>query len=313
VLTLHPLRVVRWSGGYGESKGRFNDVYEYSTPSHSWRLVPNREDSSSLSQVPKPVYLHSAVQYGHQMIVYGGNNSKECNDLYYYDLDTFQWSKAAGSGFMGMGAAMPAARYGHASCVYGGQAASLLIVGGCRSNNSYFKDAWSMDLHSKKWRKLEDLPLDLAYHSLVTWQDRAYLFGGYNGKSFVQHMYVLDSITGKWNILQTSGQVPPPMCGAATVMKGNDLYVFGQSTAHIELATSEFRTPMHAHRVPPLSCPCCRRLHGEGSYERALSVQHADSCVESTRDVEQASRTCIPTSGRRRRSMQHIRSDARRA
>jgi hypothetical protein len=134
-------------------------------------------------------------------------------NLYSYDLDTFQWSKAAGPGLMCMGAAMPAARYGHASCVYGGQAASLLIVGGCRSNNSYFKDAWSMDLHSKKWRKLEDLPLDLAYHSLVTWQDRAYLSGGYNGKSFVQHMYVLDSITGKWNILQTSGQVPPPMCG----------------------------------------------------------------------------------------------------
>src|SRR4051794_14419920 len=115
------------------------------------------------------------------MIVMGGNSGKETNDLYYYDLDSFQWTRGASPGIF-QASAMPAARYGHASCVYG--AGQLLIVGGCKSNNTYFRDAWSMDLSSKKWRKMEDLPLELAYHSLFTWQDRAYLFGGYNGKEF---------------------------------------------------------------------------------------------------------------------------------
>ena len=51
-----------------------------------------------------------------------------------------------------------------------------------------------------------------------------------SGKTFVQYMYVLDSYTGKWNILQASGRAPPPMCGAALVLKGNDVLVFGGYT-----------------------------------------------------------------------------------
>lgn len=225
-------------------------MYEFDSLRQSWRLIP------PMGETPRPVYLHSAVQHGQQMIVMGGNNGKESNDLFFYDLTTFHWTKAAPPGLFA-GAAMPAPRYGHSSCVYGG--GHLLIVGGCKSNNTYFKDAWSMDLSSRKWRKVEDLPLDLAYHSLFTWQERAYLFGqrqrtrnerrehhpsyvllsdsflflfpgGYNGKTFVQYMYVLDGMTGKWNILQATGTPPPPMCGAATVLRGNELFVFGGYT-----------------------------------------------------------------------------------
>ena len=56
-------------GGYGESKGRFNDVFEYNTLSRSWRLVPVN------GEVPKPVYLHSAVQHNNNMIVFGQSSS----------------------------------------------------------------------------------------------------------------------------------------------------------------------------------------------------------------------------------------------
>ena len=161
------------------------------------------------------------------MLVFGGNSGKESNELYCYDLITTAWTKwATGPTFHS--SAYPAPRYGHASCVYGPNGGQLLIVGGCKSNNTYYRDSYSMDLVSRKWRKMEDLPLDLAYHSLLTWQDRAYLFGGFNGKSYVQHIYVLDGMTGKWNVVACTGQAPPPMCGAATVMKGNDLFVFGQ-------------------------------------------------------------------------------------
>lgn len=52
--------------------------------------------------------------------------------------------------------------------------------------------------------------------------------GGYDGKTFMQHMYGLDSVTGKWNVVPAQGTAPPPMCGAATVLAGNDLFVFGQ-------------------------------------------------------------------------------------
>lgn len=210
----------------------------------------------------QPVYLHSAVQSGQHMLVFGGNSGKESNELYAYDLITTAWTKWA-SGPTFHSSAYPAPRYGHASTVYGPNGGQLLIVGGCKSNNTYYRDSYSMDLATRKWRKMEDLPLDLAYHSLLTWQDRAYLFGscracmrlsglrfssaalltaisllpcahmtgGFNGKSYVQHLYVLDGMTGKWNVVAVTGQAPPPMCGAATVIKGNELFVFGQLSA----------------------------------------------------------------------------------
>ena len=206
-----------FAGGYGDSKGRFNEVYEFNTHARSWRLVAASGD------VPRPVYLHSATQHGSSMIVFGGNSGKESNELHSYDLTKHSWQKWPGAGPLSI---YPAARYGHASCVYGGS--QLLIVGGCRSNNTYFRDSYSMDLATRRWRRLDDLPLDLAYHSLFTWQDRAYLFGGFNGKTYVQFMYELNTQTGKWNVVPASGQAPPPMCGAATVIKGHEFFVFGQ-------------------------------------------------------------------------------------
>ncbi len=163
------------AGGYGEAKGRFNDVYSFDTRSHHWQLVPAQGD------LPKPIYLHSAVQHGSSMIVFGGNNGKECNDMYSYDLTRGYWTKFPTPGMLSAASAQfPAARYGHASCVYGG--CQLLIVGGCKSNNTYFKDAYSMNLETRQWRKLEDLPLDLAYHALFTWNNQAYLFGSGAGQ-----------------------------------------------------------------------------------------------------------------------------------
>src|SRR5689334_890970 len=77
-------------GGYGESKGRYNCVYEYNIHTHQWRQIISQQ---AIAEIPKPVYLHSAVMYQHQMLVFGGNNSRECNELYAYDLVSFQWQK----------------------------------------------------------------------------------------------------------------------------------------------------------------------------------------------------------------------------
>jgi N-acetylneuraminic acid mutarotase len=158
-----------------------------------------------------------------------GNNGKECNDLFTYDVTRNQWTKTPAPGMLSAASShFPAARYGHASCVYGN--GMLLIVGGCKTNNTYFKDAYSMNLETRQWRKLEDLPLDLAYHALFTWNNQAFLFGGYNGKSYVKHIYALDGMTGKWTPMHCTGTEPPPMCGAATVLRGNDFFVFGGYT-----------------------------------------------------------------------------------
>ena len=141
------------AGGYGEAKGRFNDVYVFDTVNHRWHL------SRPSGDLPKPIYLHSVVQHGSSMIVFGGNSGKECNDMYSYEVTRGHWTKFPTPGLLSSAAAQfPAPRYGHASCVYGGN--HLLIVGGCKSNNTYFKDAYSMncqrqnDMHGESSRRL---------------------------------------------------------------------------------------------------------------------------------------------------------------
>lgn len=141
-----------------------------------WRLL------ACAGEIPKPMYLHSAVQHGHLMMVFGGNNGKETNDSYTLDLRNNTWSRAPQPGVLApVSAYPPSARYGHAACTFGPGDGQLLVVGGCKTNNSYHRDTHVQNLGTRQWRRLEDLPIDLAYHSLFTFQQRAYLFGSVAG------------------------------------------------------------------------------------------------------------------------------------
>jgi N-acetylneuraminic acid mutarotase len=69
----------------------------------------------------------------------------------------------------------------------------MYVVGGCRSNNTYYRDAYSYNFISKQWHKLFDIPLEIAYHSLITYKNIVYLYGGYNGVKFGSpHLFALD-------------------------------------------------------------------------------------------------------------------------
>ena len=73
-------------GGFGDSKGRYNDLHVYESTS-GWRVQPTTGEG------PKPIYLHSASMYGGKMVVYGGNIGKDSNDMYVLDADTYVWSR----------------------------------------------------------------------------------------------------------------------------------------------------------------------------------------------------------------------------
>jgi len=202
-------------GGYGENKRSLNDVCVFKPQHNKWDSVLTHGDA------PRPVYLHTAVVYDRKMWVFGGNvASKESDELHVFDFLTSTWSRVNFSNG-------PPARYGHAACVIG---ENMIIVGGCKKSNAYWKDSWSYNFRTRQWRKMNDVTVDLAYHTLFVHDNRVYLYGGYNGGTFYPHMNQLETNSGTWNVVQVSGDIPPPTCGCACVVFGPYLYAFAGYT-----------------------------------------------------------------------------------
>ena len=222
-------------GGFGDAKGRFNDLWVYEE-GKGWKVEATKGEG------PKPIYLHSACMWGGRMVVYGGNVGKDSNDFFTLDLDTLTWTRIPQPQPAAVAppvnnpfapplpppSTTPSPRYGHASCINNNQ---LIIVGGCRQNSIYFSDSYAYTFATSSWRRLGDVPIDLAYHSLFSYGGSVYLFGGYNGVKFGEHLYCLDAQSSTWVPVRVTGTIPPPCCGVAISLLGKYVYVFGGYTA----------------------------------------------------------------------------------
>lgn len=210
-------------GGFGDTKQRYNDLYIYDAVHYTWKL--QSRDNNNLMNYPKPLYLHTTVVYHHYMYVFGGSYERDSNELYRYDIDNNAWFK------FNSNSSTPSSRYGHSSCISDNK---MYVVGGCKHNNTFYQDAYTYDFISNTWSRIADIPMDLAYHQLVTHNNTVYLFGGYNGVRFSPYTYIYDTRCNKWNIVTVHGREPPPISGTTVAYNNIDseLYLFGGYTAH---------------------------------------------------------------------------------
>jgi len=57
-------------GGFGDCKGRYNDLRCFNTVTSSWETIANQ------GVYPKPIYLHSAAVEKEHMYVFGGSSGQ---------------------------------------------------------------------------------------------------------------------------------------------------------------------------------------------------------------------------------------------
>jgi N-acetylneuraminic acid mutarotase len=207
----------------GDSKERYSHLRIYDAISGEWSVA------TPTGTAPPALYLHAAAALDGIMYVFGGSSlAKEVKTLFAYNMHSNTWStvKAVNE------ALTPTARHGHATAACHG---SFLVAGGCFDKSTYYKTTHCLDLASLRWRKLGDIPLAMAYHSLCTYDDRVLLFGGYNEKTFQTNVHVLSWETGQWERLHTTGPEPRPRCGCAMQVVGDEMWVFGgyTSTGHV--------------------------------------------------------------------------------
>lgn len=177
---------------------------------------------------------HASLTLGNAFIVFGGDTKIEETDelddnLYLLNTTSLKWTVAAPSG------RRPSGRYGHTISTIG----SVLYVFGGQLDDFFFDDLISYDLTTLQspdshWNFIKpnsSSPPPRTNHTIITYQDKLYLFGGTDGKLWYSDTWVFDPTDNTWTALECAGFIPAPCEGHSATIVGDIMYVFGGRSA----------------------------------------------------------------------------------
>ncbi|KAI9805344.1 MAG: Negative regulator of mitotic exit [Piccolia ochrophora] len=191
--------------------------------------------------LPGPRVGHASLIVGNAFIVYGGDTKIDDRDqlddtLYLLNTSTRQWSRAMPSG------SRPSGRYGHTLNIVG----SKIYIFGGQVEGAFFNDLVAFDLNTlqqptNKWEMLVansheggpppgQIPPARTNHTVVSWNDKLFLFGGTNGVQWFNDVWTYDPRTNFWSQLDCIGYIPAPREGHAAALVGDVMYIFGGRT-----------------------------------------------------------------------------------
>ncbi|KAG5356048.1 Tip elongation aberrant protein 1 [Yarrowia sp. B02] len=180
---------------------------------------------------PSPRVGHAALTLGNAFIVFGGDTKVTDTDtpddnLYLLNTSTLKWTVANPKG------SRPAGRYGHSLSTVG----SKLFVFGGQLDDYFFDDLVCFDLTKLRspecrWTTIEPAdgvsPPPRTNHTVVTYQDKLYMYGGTDGQLWYSDTWCFDPVTSLWTQLNCSGFIPTPSEGHAATVVNDIMYVFG--------------------------------------------------------------------------------------
>lgn len=173
--------------------------------------------------------------------MFGGDTKLDEGDilddtLYLLNTSTKQWSRALPAG------PRPSGRYGHTLNIIG----SKIFVFGGQVEGFFFNDLVAFDLNAlqvpnNRWEVLipnsadggpppGQIPPARTNHSVVTWNDKLYLFGGTDGVNWFSDVWAYDHKTNSWSELDCIGYIPLAREGHAAAIVNDTMYVFGGRT-----------------------------------------------------------------------------------
>ncbi|KAG5926884.1 hypothetical protein E4U53_002964 [Claviceps sorghi] len=191
---------------------------------------------ATTAEGPGPRVGHASLLVGNAFIVYGGDTKIEESDvldqtLYLLNTSTRHWSRALPAG------ARPPGRYGHSLNILG----SKIYIFGGQVDGYFMNDLSAFDLNQLQspnymWEILlqcdnsSQAPAARTNHSMITYNDKMYLFGGTNGFQWFNDVWCYDPALNSWSPLECIGYIPASREGHAAAIVDDVMYVFGGRT-----------------------------------------------------------------------------------
>ncbi|OCL08257.1 cell polarity protein-like protein [Glonium stellatum] len=197
---------------------------------------------STTGDGPGPRVGHASLLVGNAFIVFGGDTKLDDGDmlddtLYLLNTSTKHWSRAMPAG------PRPSGRYGHTLNILG----SKIYIFGGQVEGFFFNDLVAFDLNSlqsatSRWEVLipnskegtvtpqGPSPPARTNHSIVTWNEKLYLFGGTDGINWFNDVWTYDPRTNSWTELDCIGYIPVAREGHAAALVNDTMYIFGGRT-----------------------------------------------------------------------------------
>ncbi|KAH8719362.1 cell polarity protein-like protein [Phaeosphaeriaceae sp. PMI808] len=196
---------------------------------------------STTGDGPGPRVGHASLLVGNAFIVFGGDTKLADNDdlddtLYLLNTSTKHWSRALPQG------ARPTGRYGHTLNILG----SKIYIFGGQVEGFFFNDLVAFDLNSlqsstSRWEVLLSNSRDQASpqgrsppartnHSVITYNDKLFLFGGTDGVTWFNDVWTYDPRSNSWTELDCIGYIPVAREGHSATLVNDTMYIFGGRT-----------------------------------------------------------------------------------
>ncbi|KAI1876111.1 hypothetical protein JX265_000642 [Neoarthrinium moseri] len=196
---------------------------------------------STTAEGPGPRVGHASLLVGNAFIVYGGDTKIDEADvldetLYLLNTSTRQWSRALPAG------PRPSGRYGHSLNIVG----SKIFIFGGQIEGYFMNDLAAFDLNqlqlpTNRWEILYEnidinsspkgrVPPARTNHTMISYNDKLYLFGGTNGFQWFNDVWCYDPATNLWAQLDCIGYIPLPREGHAAALVDDVMYIFGGRT-----------------------------------------------------------------------------------
>ncbi|OZJ05560.1 hypothetical protein BZG36_01711 [Bifiguratus adelaidae] len=190
--------------------------------------------------MPAPRAYHTMLVIRGHMIVFGGDildnrangavAEQLASPLYILNISTRQWFCPPLDAVTGQA---PPSRSGHTAVALAGR---MFVFGGSVSGHGIVSDLCQFDIGtltspSPRWDYVDAVnegPAPRRGHVALVFDQKMFIFGGYNDDMFFNDLWVYDPMTNAWSgPIQGTGYVPAPREGCSATMVDDVIYIFG--------------------------------------------------------------------------------------
>lgn len=222
-----------------ETSQPFTDLL---APAQQW-LPGRRSRWQSLAQMPTPRSRLALVPYDTRVYAIGGESIGGVSSIVeVYSVDADDW--------------VPGSDKPTATANVGGAAVDgrIYVPGGILDDGKMHDQLEVLDPETASWTTGKSLPQGICAYAIAVHEDRIYLFGGWDGVSFLKQVLRYDPIADDWEALS-----PMPtaraFAGAGTIR--SRIYVVGGFDGQDELDTCQVYDPQTDTWAgcPPMNAP----------------------------------------------------------